>query len=78
MVKSFKFCPKCGSTNIGFGGPMGEFDVPREFCKDCEFGKFELGLIEFPLATEINKRLLKKSQKEISKNNKYLIFLLES
>lgn len=64
MKKAVKFCPKCGSTNIGFGGPMGEMDVSREFCKDCEFGKFELGFINFPSKTKINDKNIKKETRK--------------
>lgn len=63
MKKAVKFCPKCGSTNIGYGGLMGELDVSREFCKDCDFGKFELGITKFPLLTEDNKNTNKKKRK---------------
>lgn len=60
MKKDVKFCPKCKSTNIGFGGSMGEIDVSREFCKNCEFGKFELGITEFPSITKMKDKPSKK------------------
>lgn len=67
MKKAIKFCPKCGSTNIGFGGSMGELDVAREFCKDCGFGKFELGIITFPLIKKVKNKSVKKPKTKLQK-----------
>lgn len=63
MEKFIKFCPRCKSTNTGFGDGTYHGSA-RDICLDCGFGKFELDFIKFPLIKKIRKKVLKKQTKK--------------
>ncbi len=74
MKKQFiKICPKCGSINIEFGvafdapklwGIVGANPIMNNFCKDCEYGKFDNNSI-FP---EIKKSEIDIFRKKLEEN----------
>ena len=64
MNTKIKICPNCGSTNIGLIG--GGSAPPKEFCKDCNFGKISENISNFP---EIETKELKAFKEKIKNLN---------
>ena len=64
--KYIKFCPQCGSTNLTFGDST-QHGSMRDICKDCGYGKFQVGGMEFP---SVEEKHFTKLKKEINKKKK--------
>ena len=47
MRNKVKICPRCGSTDLIVGDGTQSFSYGN-VCKNCDFGRAEMGVVEFP------------------------------
>jgi hypothetical protein len=47
MRNEIKICPRCGSTDLMVGDGTKSFSFGN-VCKGCDFGRADIGIVEFP------------------------------
>ena len=65
MNRYVKVCPKCGSTNIGWGDKT-RYGATKDICKDCGYGQLDFKLIPFP---EVDNKDIKKFKENLKKKS---------